>query len=240
MHRTAISWQTAAALTLAATWGLGAAPQIAHGDDAKASDPAQVDTAKWRPLLDGKTLKNWSSIDFGGQGEVAVNDGAVTLQQGSELTGIQWKGEPLPKLNYEISLEAKRIDGSDFFCGMVFPVKDEFCSFVVGGWGGGVVGLSSVDGVYAAENDTASFHTFKDDQWYRIRLRVGSNFIHAWIDDKPVVNLDLTNRKVSLHPAMFLAKPLGISCFSTVAAVRDVKIRELTEAERVAKPRTDK
>lgn len=231
--------RVAAATALAALCGLGwTAPSLA-AEETKADAATKSDRVKWRPLLDGKTLNNWSSIDFGGQGEVEVKDGEVTLKQGSELTGIQWKGEPLPKLNYEISLEAKRIDGSDFFCGIVFPVKDEFCSFVVGGWGGGVVGLSSVDGVYAAENDTASFHTFNDDQWYRIRLRVGANFIHAWIDDKQVVDLDLTNRKVSLHPAMFLAKPLAISCFSTVAGVRDVKFRELTEAERVAKPKSN-
>ncbi|OYW23316.1 MAG: hypothetical protein B7Z55_03660 [Planctomycetales bacterium 12-60-4] len=233
-------------LSLILTIGIGSAwwstPTL-RAEDAPAGakgDAAKAEAVKWRPLMDGVSLKNWSSIDFGGQGEVEVEDGVVTLQQGSELTGIQWIGAALPKQNYEISLEAKRVDGSDFFCGIVFPVKDDFCSFVVGGWGGGVVGLSSVDGIYAAENDTASFHTFKDNQWYRIRLRVGENFIHAWIDDKQVVELDLKDRKVSLHPAMFLAKPLAISCFSTVAAIRDVKFRELTEPERVAKPKTGK
>jgi hypothetical protein len=49
-------------------------------------------------------------------------------------------------MNYEIKLEAKKVTGNDFFCGMTFPVGDSFCSFIVGGWGGPVVGLSSIDG----------------------------------------------------------------------------------------------
>ena len=200
---------------------------------AKSSSPAQP---KWRSLFDGKSLKGWGVTEFGGEGEVTVEENAIVLQQGSELTGITWKGDPLPNVNYELELEARRLDGSDFFCGIVFPVRDKFCSFVVGGWGGGVVGLSSVDGLYASENDTASFHTFKDDTWYKVRLRVGEKFVQAWIDNKQVVDLDLTNREVSLHPAMAVGKPLTVACFATVASVRNVKFRELTQAERTYVP----
>lgn len=205
-----------------------------------AAAPAQVAGAKPTVLFDGKSLQNWAVTDFGGQGEVRVQDGAIILEQGSEITGIHWAGKPLPKFNYELSLEAKRIDGSDFFCGIVFPQREAYCSFVVGGWGGGVVGLSSVDGLYASENDTASFHTFKDDTWYKIRLRVGEKFIQAWIDKNQVVDLDLQDRELSLHPAMLLAKPLGISCFATVAGLRNIQIRELTAEERVYRPKEEK
>jgi hypothetical protein len=198
-----------------------------------ADPPAAV---KWRPLWDGKTLKNWTITDFGGQGEVEIKAGAIVMQQGSELTGINWSGEKLPTSNYEVSLDAHRIDGSDFFCGLVCPVKTKHCSFVVGGWGGGVVGLSALDGLYAADNDTATYHTFKPKQWYRIRLRVADDFICAWIDDEQVVDVDLKGREVSVHPAVELAKPLGISCFSTVAGLKDIKIRDLDDAERKTKP----
>jgi len=215
---------------IAGVWSLAA---LLWASSASAADPAE---AKWRPLWDGRTLKNWTVTDFGGQGEVEVKDGAILMQQGSELTGIHWSGEKLPTSNYEISLEAQRIDGSDFFCGLVFPVKTKHCSFVVGGWGGGVVGLSALDGLYAADNDTATYHTFKAKQWYRIRLRVADDFIVAWIDDEQVVNVDLKGREVSLHPAVELAKPLGVACFSTVAGLKDIKVRELTDAERKTKP----
>lgn len=203
---------------------------------AAAPNPPQ-DVTKFRPLFDGKTLKNWEVTDFGGQGEVEIQDGKIVMQQGSELTGITWAGKPLPKINYELSLEAQRIDGSDFFSGIVFPVKDKFCSFVVGGWGGGVVGLSSIDGLYATENETASFHTFKDETWYTIRLRVAETYIQAWIDKEMVIDLNLKEREVSLHPAMQVAKPLGIACFATVSGIRNIQFRELTKAELVHMPK---
>lgn len=222
--------------------GLALPPLFVEGaeESPSATTPAPAGEVKPTVMFDGKSLKNWAVTDFGGQGEVRVQDGAIILEQGSEITGIHWTGKPLPKFNYELSLEAKRIDGSDFFCGIVFPQREKHCSFVVGGWGGGVVGLSSVDGLYASENDTASFHTFKDDTWYKIRLRVGEQFIQAWIDKHQVVDLDLTNRELSLHPAMLLAKPLGISCFATVAGLRNIQIRELTPEERVYRPKEEK
>ena len=52
----------------------------------------------------------------------------------------------IPKSNYEIRLEAKRTDGNDFFCGLTFPVQEGFATLIVGGWGGGVTGISNIDG----------------------------------------------------------------------------------------------
>ncbi|MBI1345773.1 DUF1080 domain-containing protein [bacterium] len=201
-----------------------------------AATPAKPQPTEWRSLFDGKTLKNWAITGFGGEGEVEVTDGTIVMQQGAELTGIHWEGTPLPKINYELELEAQRIDGSDFFCGIVFPAKDEYCSFVVGGWGGGVVGLSSVDGLYATENETATFQNFDAKKWYKIRLRVGEDFIQAWIDNKPAVDLNLKDRKLSVHPAVALSKPLGISCFSTVSGIRNIQFRELKADERKHQP----
>lgn len=182
-------------------------------------------------LFDGETLDHWERSNFGGEGDVEVVDGAIILQRGSDLTGINWTGDPLPKLNYEVSLQAERIDGSDFFCGIVFPVEDEFCSFVAGAWGGSTVGLSSVDGVYAVENETGTFATFEDKKWYKFRLRVSEHAVTAWIDGKQYVHLKTKDRKLSLHPAMESAKPFGIACFATVAGLKDIQLRELTTEE---------
>ena len=54
------------------------------------------------------------------------------------MTGVTYQGQ-FPKTDYEVSLEAMRVDGVDFFCGMTFPVRSEFCTLIVGGWGGEVV-----------------------------------------------------------------------------------------------------
>lgn len=184
-----------------------------------------------RTLFDGKSLDNWARSNFGGEGEVAVEDGVIVMQRGSEITGIHWTGDPLPKINYEVSLEAQRIDGSDFFCGIIFPVKDSFCSFVAGGWGGSLVGLSSVDEMYAADNETGTYMKFDDKTWYKIRLRVSEHAITAWIDGKELVNLKTKGRKLSLHPAVEPGKPFGITCFATVAGVKDIQVRDLSPEE---------
>jgi hypothetical protein len=203
-------------------------------DDDAENSAANADDAprgKTHVLFDGTSLENWQPTNFGGEGPVEIVDGAVVMQRGADLSGIHWTGDPLPKINYEVTLEAQRVDGSDFFCGIVFPVKNAFCSFVAGGWGGSVVGLSSVDDVYAAENETGTYASFNDKEWYKFRLRVTETAITAWIDGKEYVRLKTKGRKLSLHPAVEPAKPFGVSCYATVAAVRDIKIRELTPEE---------
>lgn len=192
--------------------------------------------ARWRSLFDGKTLQNWKSTNFGGEGDVTVENGHIVMQQGSELSGITWTGGEIPKSNYEISLEAQRVDGGDFFCGLTVPVKDAPCSLIVGGWGGGVVGLSSLNGLDASENETTTYRAFKKGQWYKIRLRVSDSHMQAWIDDDRVVNVDIRDKKISIRPEVELSKPLGISSFSTVAALRNLRLRDLTEAEKAENP----
>ncbi len=76
----------------------------------------------WRELFDGKTLTHWNSTRFGGEGDVDVEEGVIRLDFGQPLTGITYQGNDLPKNNYEIQLEAKRVDGLDFFCALTFPV----------------------------------------------------------------------------------------------------------------------
>src|SRR5262249_45451585 len=151
-------------------------------------------------------------------------------QYGSEMTGVTWTGD-YPKMNYELALEATRMDGTDFFCGLTFPVNDDPCSLIVGGWGGGVVGLSSLNGQDAANNDTTQYMEFKKDQWYKIRLRVTPNKIEAWIDDKQVVNADTKGQKISIRAEVEDSRPLGIASWSTTAGLRDIKIRRLAAAK---------
>ena len=193
---------------------------------------AQV-TPPSKPLFDGKTLTNWKSTPFGDEGSVTVKDGMIVLAKGDEMTGVTWTGDltTLPKLNYEISLQAQRIDGNDFFCGLTFPVKDDPCSFIVGGWNGGVVGLSSLDGKDAARNETARFMTFENKRWYKIRVRVSERGITAWIDDKQVVGVETKGRKIGIRSEVEASRPLGISCYNTVAGIKDIQIRPLTPDE---------
>lgn len=179
-----------------------------------------------RELFDGKTLGSWKPVEFGGEGKASVKDGAIVLEEGVALTGVAWSGTPLPKTNYELSLEAKKIDGSDFFLGIAFPVGEKFCSMVAGGWGGGLVGLSSLDGMNASENETGSHASFEKGRWYRFRLRVTPAAITAWIDDKQVIHVEIKGREITIHPAMDAACPLGLTNYTTPSAYRNIRIKE--------------
>ena len=119
-------------------------------------------------LFDGKTLGQWKPTDFGGQGDVSVKDAAIHLQMGSYMTGVTWTG-PVVRMSYEITLDAMRVDGSDFFCGMTFPVAENPCTLVLGGWGGSVCGLSNIGYYDASENETTTFRSFENGRWYHVR-----------------------------------------------------------------------
>jgi hypothetical protein len=180
-----------------------------------------------KSLFDGKTLGSWKSVEFGGEGAVKVENGAIRVDQGATISGIQWTGEAPPRTNYEFSVEAMKVDGSDFFLGIVFPVGKEQCSFVAGGWGGGVTGLSSVDHMNASENETASDQTYKKNQWYTFRLIVTPAKIEVWWDAKQVVNLELANRQISVHPAVESAAPLGLTNYQTTSLFRNIQLKSL-------------
>jgi hypothetical protein len=147
---------------------------------------------------------------------------------GSDLTGISTSRE-LPKTNYEVELEAQRVDGSDFFCGMTFPVKKDPCSLIVGGWGGGVCGLSSINEMDASENDTTTYQPFKSKQWYKIRLKVTDKKIEAWIDGKQIVDQDLEGKKIGIRYEVELSKPFGFACWQTTAALKNIRVRSLAD-----------
>jgi len=177
-------------------------------------------------MFDGTTLRGWRETPFSGHGKVSVADGAILLGKGA-MTGVTWTGS-FPKADYEVRLEAMRVDGHDFFAGITFPVNDSFCSWINGGWGGTVVGLSSLNGMDASENDTSTGRDFETGRWYRLRLLVTTGRIQAWIDDDPVIDADIGNRDVDLRPGEIdLSKPFGIASYSTTAKLRKIEYRTL-------------
>jgi hypothetical protein len=190
------------------------------------AEPTKKADRKERALFDGKTLAGWKVTNFGGEGEVKVEDGMILLDFGSSLTGITYQGK-LPTTNYEISLEAQRLDGNDFFCGLTFPVAKSHCSLILGGWAGSVVGLSSIDGQDASQNETTRFMSFKSKKWYRVRVRVEPEQIQAWVDDEKIVDQNIKDRAISTRVEVDLSKPLGIAAFETRAALRNIRLREL-------------
>ncbi|WP_165603797.1 3-keto-disaccharide hydrolase [Planctopirus hydrillae] len=202
----------------------------------KPAPPANAKAPQLIALFDGKTLKNWKSTEFGGEGEVSVADGKLMLGVGSPLTGVTWHGPKLPTSNYEIQIEAMRVDGSDFFCGLTFPVKDDPCSLIIGGWGGGLVGLSSIDGMDASENQTGTHRSFENNKWYAIKLRVTDDNIVVWIDGEQVIEQPLKDVKLSIRIEVAPSKPLGICSFTSTAAIRKLELKELEKPKPATAP----
>ncbi len=185
------------------------------------SEMTQVQDSSY--LFDGKTLDGWEITDFGTQGPVSVSGGKIILGMGDGCSGITWKRD-FPTVDYEVTLEAMRVDGHDFFCGMTFPVGKDPCTLIVGGWGGMVVGLSSIDGMDASENETMTLKQFENDRWYRIRLRVTADTIQAWIDNEIVVDFTIGDCFLSIRPEVELSKPFGIASWRTTAAIKNIRI----------------
>jgi hypothetical protein len=187
--------------------------------------PVLLVDEQWTSLFDGRTLEGWKPTPFAGAGEVEVKDGRIVASMGAALTGVNFTNQ-IPKVNYEVELDAMKVDGSDFFCGLTVPVKDSFCTFIVGGWGGGVVGISSVDGNDASMNETTKFGDFERGRWYHIRMRVTEKRIEAWIDNDKMVDLDTTGRKISMrYGEIELSEPFGLATWITTGAWKNIRLR---------------
>jgi len=207
----------------------------AQKPDDKSKPPPAKDDAKWQPLFDGKSLGKWKPTDFGGQGESTVENGTLLLTHGEPLTGVTWQGEPPYKMNYEIELDAQRVDGSDFFCGLTFPVGKTCASLIVGGWGGALCGISNLDDNDAANNETTKILEIKNKQWYHIRMRVEPERLQAWLDNEQIVDTNTKNKKINVRAEVENSQPLGIASFQSTAALKNIRIRPLTTAETAPK-----
>ena len=208
------------------------APKTAEpAEPAKPLTPLTVPPGDVFELFDGETLGNWEEAkkdDFETHGEMSIKDGMIVLGQGYPYTGIRWAGE-FPRDNFEVSLEAKRIRGSDIFCGLTVPVGKEHVTLVLGGWGDWVVGLSCVDDLNASENDSTVGMSFKNDQWYEVSLRVTPPRIEAWIDGKRVINQERENHKFTIYGTLYPITPLGVFTWETDGALRFIEMKRLPE-----------
>jgi hypothetical protein len=192
---------------------------------APAAAPAQE--AGWQSLFDGKGLGKWKETDFAGHADVSVKDGVILLPQGGDMTGINLEKAPAT-MDYEVEMQAKRVQGDDFFCGLTFPVNDKHVTFIAGGWGGSVVGISNVNGENASENETTTFRNFKSGQWYRIRVRVSKTKLEAWVDNEQVVDLELEGKSLDMRIGEIESSmPFGIATWRTGAEVKDIRWRKL-------------
>lgn len=183
--------------------------------------------------MEGLAPGQWMPIDGAAELEWKQGDQTLWVDFGHDLNGVRWTGE-LPSAPYELELEARRLSGNDFFCALTFPVRseEESVTFISGGWGGELVGISSIDGRDASENSTASSQSFEGRRWYRIRVRVETHRLQAWIDDRIMVSEDITGRHLSLREGQIRdCAPLGLATWATRAEMRGMRWRTVGNGE---------
>jgi hypothetical protein len=196
---------------------------------AAAAKPAAAE----KSLFDGKTLTGWKDSGFAGAGEVTVEPNfkgqgpVIRIDAGQSLSGLTFTNA-VPKTNFEITLEALKVQGNDFFIGLTFPVGEAHATLVLGGWGGATTGISSIDGLDASENDTTKFLGYEKDKWFRIRMKVTPAKLETWINDEKVVDQDLKDRRISMRFGEIESSvPLGIATYQTTTVVRSVQIKSV-------------
>ena len=180
---------------------------------------ATLTAQDWRPVT------GWQETKFTGHGVARVEKDAIFLDPGAPMTGVT-RAAAFPKIDYEIRYEAARLKGGDFFASLTFPVGDSHCTWVTGGWGGDIVGLSNIDGWDASDNETRSYFTFETGRWYAFRIQVTGASIRVWIDEQSVVNVPIAGRKVDLRRGeMNLSTPLGFASYNTAGGIRKIEYR---------------
>lgn len=195
---------------------------------------------RWVDVFNGKDLTGWAITDYAGVGDIEVDQKfkgtkatkgkaapALMIPMGEFLSGVTYTN-PVPRTRYEVEMEVMKVDGNDFFCGLTFPVGETHASLIMGGWGGAVVGISSLDGSDASENDTTDYIRFDTDKWYRVKLRVTPAKIEAWLDDDKLIDQELEGRRVHMRfGEIELSAPFGLATFQTTSAFRKLRVRTL-------------
>ena len=70
--------------------------------------------------------------------------------------------------------------------------------------------------------------SFPAGHWYKVRVRVTPAKIVTWLDDEKIIDVVISDKKVSLRPGpIFLSAPLGVAAYETSSAIRDFKLRLL-------------
>jgi hypothetical protein len=192
-------------------------------------DSSLKEPTRW-DLFGKEWIGRWKEAEMLHSGGVQQEADGYTLKAGSPMTGIvfpAWENEGLPLTSYRITYEAMRVSGKDFFGSVTFPVGgvDRCVTFVLGGWGGSQVGISSIDGLDASMNATGSVQKFEEGKWYSIRIEVTPETLSVWLDDRSLAKANISKADLSLRAGEIdRCVPFGFAAYGTEGKIRNCAV----------------
>ena len=183
--------------------------------------------------LFAREIADWKTIpDIEANGGAEMTDaGTCVIHPGQPISAIRYEGRwELPVTEYEIKFQARRLEGQDFFAAVTFPVNSrETCAtFIPGGWGGAVTGISSIDDMDASVNETTSVANFVQNEWYSFRIEVVPESLKVWNGGAIIVNVPLQGRRISLRPGdLEYCAPFGLGTYQSTGEIRNLTIQKL-------------
>ncbi len=193
-------------------------------------EPPTPKPGEWVDLFDGKSLKGWKVVaedSFAPHERCGLKEGHLFIDPQGRVTGICWD-DTFPTQDYEVAFEAARLSGSDSFCAVLFPVGKAECVLLLGGYGGNVVGIGRVDGRTSNQNPTTTRASFRNTQWYRIRLRVTQARIETWLDEEKIIDFETAGHTFDMgSPQWAPLRPFGIAANLSQGAVRNIRLRRI-------------
>jgi hypothetical protein len=210
-----------------------AQPPLSPLEEALSADalPNATDEVEgeWTTLFDGTNLSKWQAGVYGDSSELELSTDGAIIPQGVPLSGITYLGEP-PAGSYQLEVQATRVYGADFFLGITFPVRDEHLTLVLGGWGGGLCGLSCIDGADASENATRTYRDFPNGKRQTVLIEVTAERVRAFANGERLVDTSIVGKQLGLRAEVTPSKPLGVASFATRTVLHSVKVAPATKS----------
>jgi hypothetical protein len=174
----------------------------------------------------------WRAADITDGGKVTfLADGSIACAAGNPLSGIVCTNDP-PRMDYEFAMEGMKESGDDFFIALTLPVETNCCTVIIGGWGGGLCGISSINYMDASENQYSEGRTLEAGKWYTLRVRVTAHMLEVFLNDKfYTAEVPFAKSSVfSLRPGSEIGKtaPLGLATYRTAARWRNIRVTPVT------------
>ena len=110
---------------------------------------------------------------------------------------------------------------------------------LIGGWGGGLCGVSCFDFLDASENQWSECLNLENERWYTLRVRVTPGVLQVFLDETLfTARVEGPPSRFSLRSGSDIDKtgPLGLATYRTKARWRNFTLTPITELGPKDKP----